>query len=118
MPAPTARWKGSLCIPERAHRQHLEPSAWGFPYPGMKTRFETSDYESEHPMRFRNDYFIGKYEITQEQWKAVMGTNPAYNQGDRNPVERVSWDVVLEFCAKLNAAGKAPDGWKFTKQER
>ena len=80
----------------------------------MKTRFETSDYESEHPMRFRNDYYIGKYEITQEQWKAVMGTNPAYNQGDRYPVEKVPWDDVLEFCAKLNAAGKAPDGWKFT----
>ena len=80
----------------------------------MKTRYETSDYESGHPVRFRNDFYIGKYEITQEQWKAVMGTNPAYNQGDRNPVERVSWDVVLEFCNKLNAAGLAPDGWKFT----
>ena len=80
----------------------------------MKTRSGTSDYESEHPVRFRNDFYIGKYEITQEQWKAVMGTNPAHNQGDRNPVERVSWDVVLEFCSKLNAAGMAPDGWKFT----
>lgn len=50
-----------------------------------------------------SDYFIGKYEITQEQWKAVMGNNPSYFKGDLNcPVESVSWNEVQEYITKLN----------------
>ena len=49
------------------------------------------------------DFSIGKYEVTQEQWVAVMGNNPSKFQGDRLPVERVSWDDAQQFIAKLNA---------------
>ena len=45
---------------------------------------------------------IGKYEITQKQWKEVMGNNPSYYKGDNLPVERVSWYDVQEFLEKLN----------------
>ena len=46
---------------------------------------------------------IGKYEVTQAQWKAVMGNNPsAFNDCDQCPVERVSWDDVQDFIRKLN----------------
>ena len=48
-------------------------------------------------------YYIGKYEVTQELWKAVMGSNPSYYKGDNLPVERVSWNDVQEFLRKLNA---------------
>jgi formylglycine-generating enzyme required for sulfatase activity len=47
-------------------------------------------------------YSIGKYEITQSQWKAVMGNNPSSNQCDRCPVENVSWNDAQEFIRKLN----------------
>jgi formylglycine-generating enzyme required for sulfatase activity len=47
-------------------------------------------------------FSIGKYEITQAQWKAVLGgNNPSNFQGDDLPVESVSWDDVKEFCQKL-----------------
>jgi formylglycine-generating enzyme required for sulfatase activity len=47
---------------------------------------------------------IGKYEVTQGLWKAVMGSNPSYfKKGDNYPVEQVSWDDVQEFIVKLNA---------------
>lgn len=49
-------------------------------------------------------YYIGKYEVTQLQWKSVMGNNPSYFKGDNLPVESVSWDDVQEFISKLNAA--------------
>ena len=46
-------------------------------------------------------YHLGRYPITQEQWKAVMGNNPSYFQGERHPVEMVSWDDCQEFVKKL-----------------
>ena len=50
-----------------------------------------------------SDYYIGKYEVTQAQWTAVMGSNPSNFTGDNNPVDYVSWDEVQEFITKLNA---------------
>ena len=49
-----------------------------------------------------NDFSIGKYEVTQEQWVAVMGSNPSKFKGDRLPVEQVNWYDVQQFIAKLN----------------
>ena len=49
-----------------------------------------------------SDFYIGKYEVTQAQWKAVMGNNPSYFKGDNLPVENVSWNDVQEFIKKLN----------------
>ena len=50
-----------------------------------------------------SSFSIGKYEVTQKLWKAVMGTNPSYFKGDNLPVENVGWYQVREFIRKLNA---------------
>jgi len=47
-------------------------------------------------------YKIGKTEVTQGLWKAVMGSNPSVHQGDNLPVENVSWEDCQEFIRKLN----------------
>jgi len=51
-----------------------------------------------------DDYYMGKYEVTQAQWKAVMGTSPATMNscGDNCPVVNVSWNEVQEFTRRLN----------------
>jgi formylglycine-generating enzyme required for sulfatase activity len=51
------------------------------------------------------NYEIGKYEVSQAEWRTVMGDNPSYfgKCGDTCPVERVSWGDVQEFIRKLNA---------------
>ena len=50
-----------------------------------------------------NSYYIGKYEVTQGLWKAIMGSNPSYfKKGNNYPVENVSWDDCQEFIRKLN----------------
>ncbi len=49
------------------------------------------------------DFFIQTTEMTQLQWKAIMGNNPSKFQGDNLPVDDVSWNTVQEFILKLNA---------------
>lgn len=51
-----------------------------------------------------NPYYIGETEVTQELWNAVMGkkSNPSYNVGKNNPVDRVSWEDCQDFIDKLN----------------
>ena len=49
-----------------------------------------------------SSFSIGRYEVTQEEWQAVMGSNPSYFKGSRKPVENVSWDDCQEFIRKLN----------------
>lgn len=49
-----------------------------------------------------SNFYIGKYEITQAQWVAIMGENPSKIKGDNLPVENVSWLDVHVFIEKLN----------------
>ena len=55
-----------------------------------------------HRVTLTNDYYIGKYEVTQALWKAVMGNNPSMFKGDNLPVEQVSWKDCQKFLSKLN----------------
>ncbi|MGK7944444.1 MAG: SUMF1/EgtB/PvdO family nonheme iron enzyme [Microcystaceae cyanobacterium] len=50
-----------------------------------------------------SDFYMGKYEVTQEQWQRIMGNNPSHFQsGDTYPVETVSWHDCQKFCQKLS----------------
>jgi formylglycine-generating enzyme required for sulfatase activity len=65
--------------------------------------------EDEGPVRriCVNAFQMGKYEITQEQWREVMGTTPAYFKNRASyPVEQVSWNEVQEFISRLNKISK------------
>ncbi|MBR4250325.1 MAG: SUMF1/EgtB/PvdO family nonheme iron enzyme, partial [Verrucomicrobia bacterium] len=59
------------------------------------------DGETQHRVTLTKGYWLGKYEVTQEQYKAIMGNNPSKFVGDNLPVEQVSWDDAMEFCRKL-----------------
>ena len=47
-------------------------------------------------------FFMAKYELTQAQYQAIMGNNPAHFKGNNRPVECVSWNNAVNFCRKLN----------------
>ena len=70
------------------------------------TSEQGSDAENnEYPVHSvtLSDYYIGKYEVTQELWLAVMGSNPSHFKGAQNPVEEVSWNDCQEFVSRLNS---------------
>src|SRR5262245_39037614 len=58
--------------------------------------------QPQHEVKVKS-FALGKYEVTQEQWFALMGDNPSYNKGRPLPVENVSWDDIQVFLGKLNA---------------
>ena len=63
-----------------------------------------SNNESQHEVTLTKPYYLGKYEVTQEQWEAVMGNNPSTRtKGAKLPVTDVSWEDCQEFIKKLNA---------------
>ncbi len=55
-----------------------------------------------HHVKIANDFYIGKYEVTQKQWHDVMGFNPSKFTSANQPVESVSWNDVQGFIKKLN----------------
>jgi formylglycine-generating enzyme required for sulfatase activity len=67
------------------------------------------DEKPVHPVTL-SDYYIGETEVTQAQWKAVMGDNPSKFKycGEDCPVEQVSWDDVQLFISRLNARAGVP----------
>ncbi|WP_163349261.1 SUMF1/EgtB/PvdO family nonheme iron enzyme [Desulfovibrio sp. JC010] len=53
-----------------------------------------------------DEFWIGKYEVTQAEWEKVMGNNPSISRGTTKPVNNVSWEDIKSYIRKLNAKGK------------
>ncbi len=62
-----------------------------------------SDEQPVHSVTL-SDFYIGKYEVMQAEYAAVMDTNPSYFDGDSLPVEQVSWYDAIEYCNALSVA--------------
>ena len=66
------------------------------------------DEEPVHRVTFTEGFWLGKYELTQVQWEAVMGNNPSSYEGVNRPVERVSWTDIQGFESALGNAFRLP----------
>jgi len=68
-------------------------------------------------VRISQPFWLAKTEVTQRQYKQVMGGNPSHFQGLENPVENVSWNDAVSFCKKLTEielrAGRLPTGYEY-----
>jgi hypothetical protein len=68
---------------------------------GEKTEWGWGE-EPVHKVRITKPFYLGKYEVTQDQWQAVTGSNPSKFKGPKNPVEQVSWHDCQTFLDKLS----------------
>ena len=71
----------------------------------MGSREEEFGYDKDekmHRITLTQDFWIGKYPVTQEEYEALMGSNPSHFKMAKYPVENVSWDDARAFCEKLN----------------
>ena len=75
-----------------------------------------SDYSPKRPVRLTRGFWIGQTEVTQSQYKEVMGgSNPSHFRGDDLPVEAMNWEDANRFCEELTLRERAslPDGYVF-----
>lgn len=61
-----------------------------------------SDEHPAHEVTISKPFYIGIHEVTQKQWRDVMGSNPSRHKGGDNPVDSVSWNDAQEFIRRLN----------------
>jgi formylglycine-generating enzyme len=76
-----------------------------------------SDEKPVHTVQITQGYWMGKYEVTQQQYVSIIGSNPSSFPGENNPVETVNWNEAVSFCRKLTdqerQAGHLPDGYEY-----
>jgi formylglycine-generating enzyme required for sulfatase activity len=60
-----------------------------------------SDEQPSHKVTVK-PFYLGKYQVTQVQWQAIVGNNPSYFKGENRPVEQVSWEDSKAFCDRLS----------------
>lgn len=79
----------------------ISPGVGDFPRRFAMGRRAGSDVERPvHEVEFAYAFEVAKYEVPQNLWEAVMGTNPSRWKGKRNSVEMLSFDEAVEFCRK------------------
>jgi formylglycine-generating enzyme required for sulfatase activity len=69
--------------------------------------------EDQVPVKHSKGFWISAYEWQQRDWQAIEGNNPSEAKGETMPVTNVGWNDAVEHCAKLNAFGLLPSGYKF-----
>ena len=105
-----------LNLPGGVELTMVKIKAGAFMMGSPKNEVGRDDYEKQHHVTLTKDYWLGKYEVTEKQWRAVMGMgNNMFFLGDNLPMGGVSWDKAKLFCDKLNKlfAGKLPKGYRF-----
>jgi len=73
--------------------------------------------EDQVEVTLTQGFWMGKYEVTQSEYRSLMGENPSFHKGERWPVERVLREDAARFCRKLTktelAAGRLPKSWEY-----
>ena len=92
----------TITLPGGATMEMIYVAPGSFMMGSPSSEDERFDSEVQHRVTLTKGFWLGKYEVTQAQWRSVMGSNPSYFKGDNLPVENVSWDDCQMFIARVN----------------
>ena len=81
--------------------------------PGSFIMGPSGENSPAHPVVLTKGFYLGKYEVTQEQYQKVVRKNPSYFKGNTLPVECVFWKEAVGFCRVLNKMERTLPGWEF-----
>ncbi|MEW6747389.1 MAG: SUMF1/EgtB/PvdO family nonheme iron enzyme [Planctomycetota bacterium] len=91
---------------------YIEPGTFTMGSPESESGRDSD--ETQHRVTISKPFLIAKYEVTQEVWQKVMGSNPShFKQGGKYPVETVSWNDVMEFCKKVALELPTEAQWEY-----
>jgi formylglycine-generating enzyme required for sulfatase activity len=95
---------------------YVEPGTFMMGAP--KEELGNNGQEPQRKVTLTQGYWLGKYEVTQAQYEAVIGRNPSFFKGRNLPVEYANWNDAMRFCQKLTelerAAGHITEDYEFT----
>ncbi|MDA0746406.1 MAG: SUMF1/EgtB/PvdO family nonheme iron enzyme [bacterium] len=101
----------TVALPGHANMDlvYIPPGTFRMGSPKNEKERDNSDEGPQHEVKISNGFYLGKYEVTQKQWEAVMGTTPWSKQNyvqvsPDNPAVYISWNDAQEFVHKLNVA--------------
>ncbi|MDP7552105.1 MAG: formylglycine-generating enzyme family protein [Nitrospinaceae bacterium] len=78
-------------------------------------KFVTSAKHGPKEM-FIDQFFIDRFEVTQETYEKIIGINPSFFKGRRRPVEKVNWFEAVEYCRRVDK--RLPSEWEWEKAEK
>ena len=93
----------TITLPGGAEMEMIYCAPGSFMMGSPEDEEDRSDNETQHKVTLTKGFWLGKYPVTQSQWKSVMGGNPSHFKGDDNPVDCVSWDDCKKFIEKINS---------------
>jgi formylglycine-generating enzyme required for sulfatase activity len=109
-----------VSIPNATNLILIRVNAGNFKMGSPEGEPERDANEEPHNVVISRPYWLGKFEVTQAQWRAVMGDNPAYflSVGGTAPMENINWFAALRFCKELTRQerekGRLPEGYEYT----
>ncbi|NEN88999.1 MAG: formylglycine-generating enzyme family protein [Okeania sp. SIO3H1] len=104
----------SNCIP--LEMLWLKPGSLMMGYSSSRKDCIEQEYDKPFEMKLSRGFWLGKFPLTQAQWRAVMNGTPNCTNSNNLPINNVTWNDANEFCNKLNKqySAKLPDGYKFS----
>ena len=100
---PVHKQTHTITLPGGATMEMIYVAPGTFTMGSLSTEEGRPDNESPHRVTLTKGFWLGKYEVTQEQWQSVMGTNPSHFKGKKHPIESVSWEDCRLFIQRVNA---------------
>ena len=109
--------EGTYIVESAANMEMIWCKPGTFMMGSPETEERRKENEIQHEVTLTNGFFLGKFEVTQEEFENLMGKNPSKFKGKKMPVHNLNWKDAVAFCKRLNEReiedGRLPQSWAY-----